>query len=236
MQSTGVYRINELDKTANPSNRKRRKLKWFIILLILIALGIGIYIFLHSLKPKTAIKNAKPVITNIESTDKLKEYNEPDFVVKIPESWQPVSRLSPAYNSYTWQVSESGTAGQQLTIYEDSIPRNYALNRVVIVHAEGLSLASDSTASDNCIQYTISGAPQYGEFGNLAKWQGVEFICDSRNDLRDVIGTSSTDGVNIVRVTGSTGTHSYLFTLDNQDNSSPDYNTLYTAIQTFQAK
>lgn len=233
MQSTGVYKVNEVEKPP----KKHKKLKRLIILLIFVALCIVAYIWIRDhLKSKTVIKNAKPTVIHTTSSDQLKAYDEPHFTVKVPVAWQPVPQLSPAYRSYTWQTSDNGTGGQQLTIYEDSIPRNYALNRVVIVHAEGRRLASDSIASDNCLQYTITGAPHYGEFGTLAKWQGVEFICDSQNELRDVIGTSSTDGVNVVKVTGVTGTHTYLFTLDNQDNANPDYSALYTVIQNFEAK
>ena len=238
MQSTGVYRIGERDeKQDDKPRRRRRRIIWLIILLLILLLGIWGFFFIRGkLKPDTVIKQSKAVVTKAVADAATKTYNEPDFSIALPVAWQPAARpAGTPYQSYTWQTSQNGSAGEQITVYEDSIPANFAVNRVLIIHAEGDQIALDGVASDSCDQYTISGATRIGEFGAPAKWQGVNFICDQSNTARDIIGTSSLDGANTLTMksTNTTATHHFFFTLDNQNYGNPDYSVLYNAINSF---
>jgi len=230
MQSTGVYRVG--DQPEPP--KRHRKRKWLIVTILIIAVLVGGLLWLKSqLKPHTVIRQSKAVSTKIDFNSQTKHYVEPDFSLDLPATWQPQPRPVGPYQSYTWTTSSKGTNGQQLVIYEDKIPGNFAVNRVLIVHSEGDHVASDGTASDNCAKYTIGG-PTIGEFGSPAKWQGVSFICDQANQARDLIGTSSTDGLNTVILKKSDGTsHQFLFTLTNQNYASPDYSVLYNMLTSF---
>jgi hypothetical protein len=68
------------------------------------------------------------------------------------------------------------------------------------------------------------------------KWQGVNFICDLPNYLREVAGTGSADGINMVSVTGPAGgKHAYFFTYTDHT-VQPDFSIFRTIISSFQAK
>jgi len=233
MQSTGVYRVDKAEKPP----KKHRKLKRFLIFLLFLLICFGIFIYIKEhLKPHTVVHQSKPVITTITDDQKLKTWNEPDFVIKMPSTWTAVPIPPHTYHAYTWTSGETAGA-EQLTVYEDTIPGNFSVNRVVIVHSEDSKVVLDGSASDNCEQYTISGAPKVGEFGVPAKWQGVEFYCDVQNQERDIIGTSSLEGPNIVTVTNDIRTsHKFLFTLDNENAGSPNYTVFYNAISSFEMK
>jgi hypothetical protein len=231
MQSTGVYKVGEQQEKPK---RRHRKLFWLIIFLIILLLFIWGFIFIRNhLKPDTVLHQSQAKVTKVTLDQKTKTYNEPDFSIDIPVKWQPIARPPGPYQSYTWQTSSGGSNGQQLVVYEDSIPGNIAVNRVLIISAEGDHIATNGVASDNCFQYTISGAARLGEFGAPAKWQGVNFICDVSNQARDVIGTSSTDGVNqVIMKSQSTGaSHKFFFTYDNQNYANPNYTEFYSAVQ-----
>jgi hypothetical protein len=235
MQSTGVYKVGEVERPKKP----HRKRKWFIALIIFICLLVLTIIFiLNHLKPKTVIHQSKGTVTKVAVDEKTKTYDEPDFTIDLPLAWQQVPRPAGPYQSYTWQTSEKNTNGQKIVVYEDSIPANIAVNRVLIVHGEGDHIATEGVASDNCIQYTISGAAHLGEFGAPAKWQGINFICDVSNEARDVIGTSSSDGVNqvIAKSQSNPGTHKFFFYYDNQNYATPNYTAFYNAIQSLRMK
>lgn len=235
MQSTGVYKVDEVEKP----KRKHRKKVWLIIILIILALFIWAFIFIRDhLKQKTIVHQSKGIVTKVVDDDKTKTYTEPDFTIDLPTSWQETARPPGPYQSYNWSTSSGGTDGEQLVVYEDSIPANIAVNRVLIVNAEGDHIATDGVASDNCFQYTISGAARLGEFGAPAKWQGVSFICDVSNQARDVIGTSSMDGVNQINMKSqsSATVHKFFFTLDNENYANPNYTTFYNAIQSFRMR
>ncbi|HWB38930.1 MAG TPA: hypothetical protein VG604_01695 [Candidatus Saccharimonadales bacterium] len=219
---------------ADKPPKRHRKLKRFIIFLLFVALCIAAYIYIiEHLKVKTTIHQSKAVVTKINTAPKTKHYIEPDFTVDLPASFVTAA-AQPSYRDYVWQYTADGNS-EELVIYEDSIPQNIGLNRVVIVSSsDNRIVASSGEVSDNCSQYTIPNGTRYGEFGMLAKWQGVEFICDLSNTERDVVGTSSTDGINTVKVTDDAAiSHKFFFVLTNTDFSNADYSPLFTALQSF---
>ncbi len=215
-----------------PKTKRRRRILWLIIiLLILWILFFGWLWLRNSLKPKVTIKQANPITTKVTYNSKIKHYDEPDFGIDMPASWSAVPRPPHTYQSFTWQSSDRVTDGQQIEIYEDTIPINFAVNRALVVVGEVDRVSVDGAVSDNCSRYTkpTNGGPN--RVGVPAKWQGIDFLCDQSNQQRDVVGTSSNDGVNtvILHSQNSSATHKFFFTYTDYA-SNPDYTLFYDAL------
>jgi hypothetical protein len=191
---------------------------------------------LRGLKPETTLQQAKAVTRTVNYDAKTKHYDEADFGIDLPVSFQPIPRPPGPYQSYSWLTSNKGSDAAQIDVYEDTIPTNLALNRVQIVEAEGDHLRLDGAVSDNCSKFTKGLTRAPGQSGVPAKWLDVNFLCDQSNQARDVIGTSSTDGINIINLRGPTGAvHKFFFVYTNQD-ITPDYTTFLNVLQSFRVK
>ncbi|HXR49713.1 MAG TPA: hypothetical protein VN778_01655 [Verrucomicrobiae bacterium] len=207
-----------------PKSKRWRALKWVLLTVVLLAcIGWAGQAIRHALKPKTVITQGRAVTTHVSYTTKTKHYNEGDFALDIPDTWQPIPRPAGPYKSFTWQSSDRITDGQVIEIYEDTIPENFSVNRVLIVEGENDHLMINGSISDNCSNYT----DQFSSANPLAapaKWQGVAFLCDQANQERDVIGTSSTDGINtvILKSQSAGASHKFLFTYTDYS-VNPDY-------------
>jgi hypothetical protein len=211
--------------------RRRRRLFWLILLLVIILLTvIAIVAVRHRLKPKVVIKQAAAITTQVNYDSQTKQYNEPDFSISLPTGWQLIPRPPGPYQSYTWNASSDGT-GEAFTVYEDTIPTNLAVNRVLIVQGESDRLQIVGQISDNCSNFTKDVSANPDAVGAAAKWQGVDFYCDQSNTERDVAGTSSTDGINTVilksQLTGAA--HKFFFTYTD-DSVNPDYSVFENAL------
>lgn len=230
-----LYRV---DAKKIKKRKWRKRITWLLVILVLIALSIFAYIKIREmLKPNVVIKQSNAVQTKVTYTDKTKRYEEVNFGVDIPIGWVKIAPPKGQYRTYNWETSEKGTNGQVITIYEDTIPAKFAVNRVLIVRGENANVVTEGSASDNCSQYTLGGtSSQYG-VGAPAKWQNVEFVCDQGNKQRDIIGTSSLDGINTVILKGPTsGQHKYFFTYSNYNVANPDYSPFYDALRSFSMK
>jgi hypothetical protein len=223
------YRLGKHEKS-----RRRRVIFWLIIGLVLVTLiGLGAFWIRQALRPQVVIKQAKAVTTTVSYNTQNKLYNEPDFSISLPSSWHVVPRPAGPYQSYTWQSSDVGTNGQLIEILENTIPVNFAVNRVLIVEGEVDHLALEGQASDNCSTFT-KNAPAPNETGAPAEWDGVSFLCDQRNQERDVIGTSSTDGVNTVILKDQqTGVNHKFFFIYTDFSVDPDYTVFYNTLNSF---
>ena len=223
-----MYRI----ANRHASRRRRARIGASLVVVLVIVATLGIIHFLRSLHTTTVVSNSKPVVTQVSYQGKVKHYNEGDFNIDIPAEWIAEPRPPYTYQSYTWHSSDKGDA-IDIEIYEDTIPTNFAVNRALIVSGEGDHLGLTGQASDNCEKFTAPTSSAQSGFGVPAKWQNVDFLCNRVTTTRDVIGTSSTDGVNTVVLKSPTGvTHKFFFTYsDNQ--LSPDYSAFYNALATF---
>lgn len=216
-----------------PKTKRRRWLFWLILLVLLSLLGYGGYIYVkNSLKPDTRVTQSKGIQTVIRYDKKTKHYDEPDFGIDLPATWQPVTREAGPYQTYTWQTSDRGTNGQLFQIFEDTIPVNFVVNRALIVAGEGDHMTLNGEASDNCVTYTKGVAQVNNNVGAIAKWQGVDFRCDTSNQERTVVGTSSSDGINtvILRNPGTGHSHKFLFVYTSHS-LNPDFTVFYGALQ-----
>ncbi len=224
-----MYRLNTVQK-----NRRRRKIIWSIIgCIVVLAIAIG-FIWIRSfLQPNTVISQSKSITTQVSYNNPTKAYQEDNFSISLPATWQLLPRQPGQYQSYTWQSPDRVTDGQQIVVYEDAIPFNLAVNRVLIVQSENTQLSLDGTVSDNCATFTTNN-PLPNSPAAPAEWNGVNFYCDKANQERDVIGTSSTDGINTVILKNPTSgeTHKFFFTYS--DNSiNPDYTVFYNVLESF---
>ena len=212
-------------------DQRRRRRRWLVAALLFVILIVALIIFiLHQLKPQTTIKQSRAVITKTADDHKTKHYDEPDFGIDLPADWAVAPSPVGPYQLYRWQ----SPSGQLIEVYENVIPVNYAVNRVVIVEAQVDRLQLSGTASDNCSQFTRGTQAAPGQVGAPAKWLDVSFLCDQFNKERDTLGTSSTDGVNtvILRQPTTGATHKFFFTFSNRS-TNPDYTPFYDALRSF---
>ena len=230
---TDYYRINHVQK--EDRKRPRRRWLWLILLLLLLIsfVIIGLYIR-NMLKPEKTITQSKAITKKVVYESKTKHYVEDNFTIDIANAWHEAPPQPSIYKIYTWEVSEKGTNGQQIQIYEDTIPETFAVNKLLVVEGGLEQLQISGSASDNCIKYTKGSPAVNGRTAVPARWQGIDFICDTASSQRDVIGTGSDDGINMVimksPVQGTT--HKYFFT-HTDHRVSPDYTDFYDALRSF---
>lgn len=213
--------------------RRKHYLRWIILVLVLTG---GVLFGLHSLKPDTKITTAKVVTKKLTGASATKNWHKGNFSLDLPQSWQFMSVQKDLYTIYHFRSAGSGAEGNRsMDVYEDSNLPNFALNRMVTVEAtaEGGLTANAGDVSDNCTAYTTGSTTGRTSVSQLAKWNGIEFLCDMANPLRNVVGTGSKDGLNTVKVNSlSTGAHRYFLTY-NEGNDKPDYGIFIAAINSF---
>ncbi len=220
-----------------PSKRKSRIIALILFIIFILLLVAGFFFVRNLLKPQATVTKSKAVIKKVNFDTKVKTYDEGDFTIEMPVAWSPVPRPPGPYKSFTWQTSNKGTDGEDITVFEDVIPVNYAVNRMQVVAAAGDRLTLIDSVSDNCSKYTKNTTPINNQVGVPAKWQGVDFLCDQSNLQRDVIGTGSTDGINtVILQSPTTGVQHKFFFAYTDHNISPDYTVFSQALQSFKMK
>lgn len=228
-----MYRIGERRK-----DRRKQAVKAVLITFGVLILTVGAYAILRQfLQPDAMITQSAAITRVVNYDNQTKKYDEPNFTIELPSSWSVINRPKGQYTSYAWQSSNRVTDGQIIEIYEDTIPVNYAVNKVLVVTSNGDRVSHDGSVSDNCLSFTKNDKTVVYQVGTAARWKGVSFWCDQNNTQRDVVGTSSSDGVNVVilRNESSGNTHKYFFTYTNHA-ISPDYSPFYSAIESFRLK
>lgn len=205
------------------------------VLVVVIAAGVYALAHLHTL-PRSVIHNAVGVQKDFQPEETAKVHiDKPLFTVDLPAGWKetaPTVRVN--VPNYTFRSTNED--GQLLQVYLDNIPADLALNRVISVSAVGAGMGYDSV-SDNCTQYTQAVTGQTSTTSTAtAKWQDMEFTCDTGNFQRDVIGTISPDGPNEVTLTGPTAGPHKVFLVYTDNTVNPDFSTLYGILGSFKLK
>ena len=223
-----MYRLDErIDR------KKKKKLKRLIMLSIFILLSLAIYFIYKINHVKTTIHQSSGTVSVVVSPDsQTNTYDEGDFTIAIPKSWQPVKVPSSLYKIYEWKTTIGGS--QILDIYQDSIPQSFPVNRELALQPDGGRVLTIGLVSDNCANFTkTTGA---STLAIPAKWQGVNFLCDEANYERDVIGTGSDSGINSIALTGDiSGTHKFFFVYNNYSIST-DFTLFYQILGSFYLK
>lgn len=228
-----MYRIGERRK-----NRRRQAVKTGLIVCGVLLAVFGMYSILRQfLQPDSVLKQSAAVTTSVDFKKATQKFDEPNFTIEIPSGWKQVPQQSGLYKTYAWQSNNMVTDGQLIEVYEDTIPVNYAVNRVLVVTGDGPNLSLGGTVSDNCLTFTQNNIGPTTSLGTPARWQGVSFWCDQHNTQRDVVGTSSSEAVNTVTLTSDSGkgTHKYFFTYTNHAINA-DYTVFYNALNSFKFK
>jgi len=213
------------------SHRKRNIVIAAVFLLLILAGTVWVNLYLRS---DTVIDPPPPAYTTrvVASDEGTKSFTEGIFSLSLPKDWVFVDHKTAPYNVYSWHNTKTNPGIQQLQVYIDTIPKSLAVNRVLPVQSEG-NRVIPTTVSDNCSDFT--GSKSSGSTTTLAKWGGINFLCDLGNYERDVVGTSSSDGVNVVNLTGASGTHKIFFTYTD-NGMTPDFTIFTDAIQGFRLK
>jgi hypothetical protein len=222
-----------------PSKRRGRKLAKVLICSILL---VGI---LGGLLIRDVLKNqdvepvsgaARSVAQQVkgDSTEKL-TINEPLYRLALPGDWKEIDRKKVATEqSITWQAKKKNADNRWLKLYIDTIPPDFAVNRLLPVEASADGSLSFSEISDNCANFTRPGTNE--KIPGPSKWQQVNFICDLPNFVQNKVGTGSAAGINTIKIsTPDKGEHRYFF-LYTDHNIQPDYTILYDALHSFRAK
>lgn len=208
--------------------------RWALVILLVLA-GLTVY-GLRQLKSDTHITKAKTITKHLGTNDNTQTFREGYYTIALPKGWQFMSKQVDLYTIYHFRSALPGEDGNRmLDVYEDSNLPNFAENRMLPVTAtpEGGLTTDASLVSDNCTQYTIGSLAGRPTVGAPAKWQGITFLCDVGNTLRNVVGTGSTDGLNTVIVkTVTSPPHHYFFTYTD-NNSKPDFSIFTKALISF---
>ncbi len=211
-----------------------------------LALSGGIYFFFIS-KSKTsnATSNQTPLVTKHEATAGVSlTVSEPLFSMQLPGQWKESARDNdPSFHSIQWNYTGGKSSDKWVRIYMDTIPTTMAFNYLLpVVPSEGGGL-SPGQISDNCVNFTQGANPANRDASTpiaseslTARWQQVTFPCDNTHTSHQVVGTGSTEGGNVVTVTGPTrGSHKYFF-MFKDDNYHPDYSLFSSVLSSFKAK
>jgi hypothetical protein len=182
--------------------------------------------------------NDKPLISTVKAASQNTDINEADFSLSLPGKWVLTQKNWDArYRAWQWQLQDAKlAAGRWVRLYEDTIPADYAYNYLLPLEANGDSLIIGQI-SGNCADFTTTAQTHNnGTIAAVAKWQQISFYCDYGNQVFQVVGTSSKEGINSVSLTGSSGhTHKFFF-LYQDNNVTPDLNTLAGILATFRVK
>ncbi len=181
---------------------------------------------------------AAVVSTVKDNKTAVKHITDPLFKFDLPDDWEPVQLADQPTGSRSWHNTKLNKGVRIITLFMDSVPANYAINRAVAIQPETNRMTVSGDVSDNCINFTGSDkTAQASATGKApAKWQGVDFICDTGNYVRNVVGTGSAGSINATKLVGSTaGAHSVFFTYTD-NSSSPNFSIFTDMLQTFELK
>ncbi|HEY1064219.1 MAG TPA: hypothetical protein VGE30_02880 [Candidatus Saccharimonadales bacterium] len=208
--------------------------RWALVFGVLAIVG-AVYGW-QSLDSETKITNAAPSVKTVESDTKLQTFRRGTFSIDLPQGWQFTSKQQDIVTAYHFKSTLPGDEGNRsLVVYEDSSLSNLAINRMIPVVAtdDGGMVADAGQVSDNCTAYTTGATANRAQVGQLAKWQGIEFLCDMANPLRNVVGTGSKDGLNTVKLADQGGLQHRYFLTYTDNNYKPDYRIFIAAINSF---
>jgi len=224
-----MYRIGERRQSHT------KLIIWSTGFVMLIGIIVGAaFLFL---KPDTQIITPPhPTVDHIMATQQQTTIMQTSlFSIALPTDWKTRTTDETPRPTYSWAGTSGANDARWINVYIDkAIPATLAVNRVLPIASAGADLTLPTNVSDNCTTFT--GAAPAGQPSVAAKWQGISFLCDTANYQRDVVGTSSLEGVNTVTVHGTqAGSHNFFFTYT--DNSaSPDYTIITNALKSFKLK
>lgn len=217
-------------------HKHRRSKRIVIVLLLAVLFTVLVYWLMHlRIAPAATIRNDAPVSKNYAASQDAKvAVDKPEFKMELPHGWTERKVIaSPTGPRYTFSA-QTGEA-KVLDIYIDNPPTNLAINRAIVVSAQGSSLTHEYV-SENCVNFTDPKAKSAQTGFAPARWQEIDFICDMANYSRQVVGTLSRDGMNQVRTTGLSGTVRKVFMTYTDNDITPNYSVFYDILNSIQFK
>jgi hypothetical protein len=223
-----MYRLGERE-------HNHRKLYFWLSIFIVLVIG-GFYVARTMLKSNTTTSGSPASVTKVafEQT-KTQKIDAATFTIDIPAAWKPrTSTTDIPLPAYSWHGMSGEDRSRWLSVYVDQSMATFAVNRAIHVEPNGTQITVIDSVSDNCTAFTGAANTQTGK--TPAKWENIDFLCDSGNYERDVVGIVSSGGMNTTTVSGVTkGPHHYFVTYTD-DSSQPDYTIFTNALKSFKAK
>jgi hypothetical protein len=162
--------------------------------------------------------------------DKTKEFAVGNVSLRLPNDWEVFKAPDVPAGATSWRNTVGNKGVRVITLYVDNIPAGLAVNRVLAVQGAEDRMLPMSSVSENCTNF-VDGGRGAGSGQAPARWDGVRFICDTGNFVRNVVGTSSPDGVNTVRLTGKTGGSHQLFLTYTDADATPNHQIFTAAVE-----
>ncbi len=201
---------------------------------VLVAGGMFIYNDLR-LNQSEPVEGQERTVSQVLGNTDTKFVDEPNFSFELPGDWREIDRVqTDRENSITWQATLRNEDNRYLTLHINTIPDD-AVVRLLPVTVNG-SRMQRGQLSGNCSSFT--GLQEQSTNRALARWENVDFLCDTSNRVNtNIIGTGQEgQPQNTVEITGeSSGTNQYFFLYKDQ-NIRPNFDILYSAVNSFRAK
>lgn len=226
-----------------PGRRRRtRVLIVFAAALLVFGSGIAlVYADLRKNQDSGSVEGTgRTVAQSLDDSATTTLLDHPFFTMEFPSDWKEISKTDTTReHSVTWQATKHREDNRYIKIYVDTIPKDYAVNRMVVLTSRGNSF-SVGDISPNCSTFTKGGVQAAGQAQFLqpeqAKYQAVDFICDLPQVTDNETGTSSAEAINTASATGSSkGKHSYFFVYVDHNIQRND-SIFYNALRSFKAK
>ena len=224
-----MYRLGE------PLAHYHKRIVWVVVIAVVLVTVIAFLLVHYLVRANMAIGPTPPATTtSVASGVATKTLDEPLFTIALPTDWQLAASMS-SPSMYRFVATAKPDNARWLDVYVDSVPNNFAMNRMLPVQANGTGITVIGTVSDNCVNFTGPGVT-VGSGTAPAKWEGITFTCDTGNYIRDVVGIGTGTADNSVALTSTDkGTHKFYFVYTDND-ASADYTLFTSALKTFQLK
>lgn len=220
---------------------KQHNLKLGIVVLsvlasvgVIVMVGMFIYNDLR-LNQSEAVEGQERTVSQVLGNTDTKFIDEQNFSFELPGDWREIDRATTdRERSITWQATLRNEDNRYLTLHINTIPDD-AVVRLLPVTVNG-SRMQRGQLSGNCSSFT--GLQEQSGSRSLARWEDVDFVCDTSNRVNtNIIGTGQGgQPQNTIEVTGeSSGTNQYFFLYKDQ-NIRPNFDILYSAVNSFRAK
>lgn len=171
-------------------------------------------------------------VTKVLGTqDKTKEFTAGLVNLRLPNDWEAFKAPDVPAGAYSWRNTAANKGVRVITVYIDSLPRELPVNRVLAVQSSEDRIIAMGSVSENCTNFIDGGRNASGNGRAPARWDSVRFTCDTANYVRNVVGTSSADGVNMVSLTGKrSGSHKLFMTYTDAD-ATPNFPLFSAAVE-----
>ena len=195
-------------------SRRKHSRSLIVVAVLLVTLGVGAYMSRDLLDTETVIgpQPAAVYSTVTDNRPKPKQFDDKLYSFSLPGDWEKFTMTDALAGSQSWRNTKDNKGVRVITIYTDADLRTMAVNRALPVEAAIDRFQLQGDVSDNCVSFT-NQQPDNGQGRVAAKWEGTDFICDTANRFRNVVGISGNASPLGLPLSGATsGKHSIFIT------------------------